>query len=269
MKYLRIVHKYLRVLHVMAKISLMTSLSSRGTFFIGVFAKMLRAVLVVVFFQAIFFNVSSFAGWSFDEIILLTTIYLTFEIIVVITFHRNLAYWFPDLLLRGEFDLALIRPISPLFFVSFRIIDWFDITSLPPIIILWWYVFTRTGFVFTAPDFALFLVFLFLGIVLYFGLMIFLGGVAFWTINPQGVGRLMERIFMAGRYPASAFTGKVRAVLLFILPVSLFATLPAEILLHRFDFSYLIFAIIVTLLVFFGSLWFWKFALKHHSSASS
>ena len=269
MKFFRKFFKYLHVFQVMAKVSLMVNISSRGTFFIGVFAKMLRAILVVVFFQAIFFHVKSFAGWDFNEILLLTTIYLTFEVIVIITFHRNLAYWFPDLLLRGEFDLTLIRPISPLFFVSFRIIDWFDVTSLPPVIFLWWYVFTQGGFVFTAFDFTLFLLFLFLGVMFYFGLMIFLAGVAFWTVNPQGVGRLMERVFMAAKYPVSAFTGHVRTVLLFILPVSLFATLPAEILLHRSDPWYLIFAFVIACAVFFGSLLFWKFAIKHYSSASN
>lgn len=239
------------------------------TFVVAVMGKILRSALLVIFFQAFFLHIPTFAGWSFQEILLLLVVYLTVEWIIIVTFHRNLAYWFPKTLLDGSFDFILAKPLNPLFYSSFRIIDWFDIMSVPPIVLLWVYVMSQYSWNFHALDIFFFLIFMVLALVFYFAILLLVVSTAFWTIQATGIGRFLENIFRAARYPTGSFRGAFRAVVLFVIPIGFVATLPTEILLSRSSWQYMVYAVIFIACLLFVSMWFWRFAVKHYSSASS
>ena len=261
--------KYFHLFVLFGKISMMNQIASRLTFVVAVIGKIIRSALLVVFFQALFLHVSSFAGWSFPEVLLLIAVYLTVEWAVLVTFHRNLAYWFPKTLLDGSFDFILTKPLSPLFYSSFRIVDWFDIVSVPPIVLLWVYVLSRFPWSLQVQDIVLFVVFLLLAILFYFALLLMIASTAFWTIHATGVGRFLENIFRAARYPTSSFRGVFRIVFLFVIPLGFVATLPVEVLLARSSWYSMSYMIVFVAFLLFLAIRFWRFALKHYSSASS
>lgn len=263
------IRKYLRILLLFIRVTFINNTASRGTFFLAVIGKMLRVVLLIVFFQAFFLRLSTFAGWEFREILVLSAVYLTIEFIGVITFHRNLAYYFPKTLQDGSLDLLLTKPINVLFHSAFRYIDAYDITSSFSVIVLWGYIFSTYEWHVSLVTVLFFLLFIGMSLVFYFSLFLLLASTGFWTVNATGVGRFLENILRISRYPTTIFQSGFRIIFLYIIPVSLFATLPSEIFLGRASTSYIIFGGAFTVLFFIAALRLWRFALKHYSSVSS
>ena len=170
------------------------------------------------------------AGWNYSEILVLAASYFSIEAIVLVAFHRNLIYWFPQRLRDGTFDGLLTKPISPLFYTSFKIIDAFDLTaSSVSVALLWWYIFSKQIIVPSLFEIGLFMFLSAIAVIFVFSLLLIVASTAFWTITTTGAGRLFESVFRAARFPGDIFKGPARIALLYILPVGLIVSVPADI----------------------------------------
>ena len=80
---------------------------------------------------------------------------------------------------------------------------------------------------------------------------------------------LFSSLFRAGQMPVSAFPGWVRLVFTFIVPVAFITTVPAEAIVGRFHLSSADTAAGVMIMLLAASRWFWRFAIRSYTSASS
>lgn len=240
------------------------------SFFAAIIGKVLRIGLTLVFFQAIYLHTSILAGWNYSDILVLTASYFTVEAVIITTFHRNLMFWLPARLQDGSFDFFLTKPISPLFQTSFKIIDAFDITaSSTSVILLWWYIFSKQIITPSFLEIGVFLILSAIAVIFVFSLLLIIASASFWTITATGTGRLFESVFRAARFPGDIFKGPARIALLYIVPVGLVVSAPADVLLGKFVWSHISFLIIFTAILSFTAFRFWNYALRHYSSASS
>lgn len=262
--------RYLRLFRTLIKFGFIRATAYPPSFFAAIIGKFLRIGLTLVFFQAIYLHTSILAGWNYSEILVLAASYFSFEVIALATFWRNLMFWLPQRLQDGSFDLLLTKPISPLFYTSFKIIDAFDITaSSISVAFLWWYIFSRH---IISPSFFEIGVYLFLSaiaIIFVFSLLLITASFSFWTITATGAGRLFESVFRAARFPGDIFKGPAKIALLYILPVGLIISAPADVLRGKFVWPHIIYLIIFTAILSFAAFKFWNFALRRYSSASS
>lgn len=72
-----------------------------------------------------------------------------------------------------------------------------------------------------------------------------------------------------GRIPIDFYREPIRGLLTFAIPVGIMMTLPAKFLMGIFDWQLLFYAFIFSLSALTFSLYFWHWALKNYSSASS
>jgi len=72
-----------------------------------------------------------------------------------------------------------------------------------------------------------------------------------------------------GKFPVDIFKGFFRIILIYVVPVAYIATFPVEALLGKVGWERIIPAIFLAVGTFALSQWFWNFALRHYSSASS
>lgn len=261
--------RYFRIFAYCAKVSLLNQLSFPASFFLAVVGKTLRVGILILFFQAIYLYTPFLGGWSFDDILVLSATFLTLEFLVVITFHRNLAYFLPDLLRKGTFDLLLTKPVNTLWYSAFRIIDLMDTVSALPVVALWWVAASRGALAGTPASILLFLLFIAVGYLFFFAFGVLIAATGFWTLAPSGVGRLYENIVRMARYPSSVFHGPARILLLYVFPVVTAISLPAEAIRGEFGWSLIAFFAIFTALLFIAALRVWNIALRHYASASS
>lgn len=261
--------KYLKILFLFGKVSLMQQLAYRPSFILAVIGKILRIGIILIFFQAIYFNIKSIAGWSFEQILFLTATFFTIEFIMSVTFHRNLCYYFPHLLRQGTFDFILAKPLNSLFYTSLRVIDFFDLTSFIPVIFLWWYIFSKFSNLLIFYNFFLYLLLLFNSLVFIFAISLLIASVNFWTITSTGIGRFFENLIKTARFPTDIFSGVLRIIFFYLIPISIITTIPTKTLLGILNFKIIIFAFCFSFVLLFISLKTWKYGLKHYSSASS
>lgn len=261
--------KYLKVFWQFAKISLMNQMAYRPSFFLAVIGKICRMILVLIFFQVIYFNVSQIVGWDYKQIVLLVLTYISIESIAIVTFHRNLFYHFPDLLRKGTFDFIITKPVNTLFYTSFRIIDLMDLTSSFIIVFFWVYFLKKFSFNFSFESIILYILLVANALLFLFTLTLLVASLSFWTIMGTGLGRFFENVMRIARYPTDIFKGVFKFLLIYIIPISVIATVPVKTLLGFITWPYLIYAFGFTLILFLISLKFWNFALRHYTSASS
>jgi ABC-2 type transport system permease protein len=79
----------------------------------------------------------------------------------------------------------------------------------------------------------------------------------------------LRGLLEAGRYPMIAYPSTYRVFFTFVVPVAFLTTVPAEAMLGRGNFSWLIGAFLLASGLFWFSTWFWRFALRFYTSASS
>lgn len=249
--------------------NLQNEMAYRPSFFLAVIGKTTRMLILLLFFQVIYFNTPLLAGWKYEEIFLLVLTFLTVESIVISTFHRSLSYYLPDLLKKGEFDFLLIKPINTFFYTAFRIIDAMDLTSSLLIIYLWFYYFTHYHPQLTLLSVLVYLILILVSIIFILSLLTIIASTAFWTINATGLGRFFEDLVRVGRFPTDIFRGFFSFIFLYILPIGIIATAPTKALLGVNNWLYLGYAILFTGALFLISRKVWNYALKHYSSASS
>ena len=262
--------RYLRLLKTLIKFGFIRATAYPPSFFAAIIGKVLRIGLTLVFFQAIYLHTSILAGWNYSEILVLAASYFSIEAIVLVTFWRNLMFWLPQRLQDGSFDSLLTKPVAPLFYTSFKIIDAFDIVaSSISVVLLWWYIFSKQ---IISPSFFEIGVFLFLSVIamiFVFALLLIIASVSFWTITATGAGRLFESVFRAARFPGDIFKGPAKIALLYILPIGLIISVPTDILRGKFVWSHIIYIFIVTVILSIIAFRFWNYALRRYSSASS
>jgi len=194
---------------------------------------------------------------------------LTVESTILTTFHRNLSYYLPDLLKKGDFDFLLTKPLNPLFYSSFRIIDLMDLTSSSLVIFLWYYYFTHYASAFSFLSFILYLILLGFGLIFLFSLLVIFASSAFWTINATGLGRFFEDIIRTGRFPTDVFKGAFSFLFLYVFPIATIATVPSKAFLGTTNWPYYVYLVVFTFILTLISKKVWNYALKHYSSASS
>lgn len=261
--------KYFKIFNLLVKINLAKQFAYRLSFWLAILGKSLRIGIEVIFFGALYFKIPQIGQWNFNQVLLLLGTFNLVQLLVSITFHRNMLYWFPRDLKKGDFDFTLVKPLSSLFWTSFQIIDFMDLTSLIPTFILLGIAFLKLQIEILSLDFLFYLLLIFNAYLFVYGLVLIIATFAFWTITTTSSGRLFESIMRIGRYPTDIFGGILRIILVYIIPIILIATLPAQVLIKGLDFQSYFFAFTFSFIFLFLGILFWRFGLKRYSSASS
>ena len=94
---------------------------------------------------------------------------------------------------------------------------------------------------------------------------------SFWIVRAQGLVYGYFNFLNIARYPDAIFPWIFRLIFGWIIPVVIIANIPARLLIKSFGQPWLVDAasVVASTIVFFLSRVFWKFALRHYSSASS
>ena len=117
-----------------------------------------------------------------------------------------------------------------------------------------------------------FLIFLFLiicGLIIFYNLFFCITLLNIWFVNLFNLEDFFHNILDMGRFPVQIYKGFAAQVFTFIVPIGYIATFPVQALLGKLEVTSFIIAIFLVLITSVFSHWFWNFALKRYSSASS
>src|SRR4051812_48508460 len=254
----------------MLRNSLIRSMSFKVNFLLWMLVEVLWFVGQIVFFSIIFANVDRIGDWSKWEVVLLVGTHQIIGQIFQAFFFVNIAN-IPELVRTGKLDSVLVLPIDSQFAVSSK---QFELDSIINAIVGAVIVILSLSNLHLVPSpvaVLLYFVALMFGVAVHYSIMLTLAAVSFWIIRAQGLVYGYFNFLNIARYPDVIFPKLFRFIFGWIIPVVIIANIPARLLIKPLGQPLLLVGhlAIASLIVFWLSRIFWRFALRHYSSASS
>ncbi|MDO8429039.1 MAG: ABC-2 family transporter protein [Candidatus Daviesbacteria bacterium] len=234
-------------------------------FLMGLFliAKLLRISLFLLFLHFLFQGTDNLAGYSKDQIIFF---YLSFNLVDSLsqTIFREV-YRFRELILSGRLDFVLIKPINPLIRTLLGGSDLMDLFILGLILstTIWYGLKTDPTFL----NWLLYLVLILNSLLIAASFHIFVLGMGIISTTVDHMIMVYRDLVSLGRIPVDLYIQPIRAILTFVIPLGVMMTFPAKVLMGLLSPEYILISILLSLTLFYLSLRFWGYSLKHYQSA--
>lgn len=260
--------RYLKVLGIFYKAAILTDLEYRANFVTNVLMSVVGAFATVLTVGIFFGHTDTIGGWSFYEALIVVGLFQLF-LGMVDTFITPNVQDFTEHLRLGTMDFILTKPLNSQFHASLRRINiWRAIDMLIGAGVIA-YALSQLHVTVTPDRWAMFGVLLVCAALILYALIMLLITSAFWFVQLENVMELLFTFYEAGRFPVSVFPAWLRAILTFVVPIAFITTVPAAAIIGRLDAGFVLLAVIVAAVLFVACSAFWRFAVRHYSSASS
>lgn len=235
--------------------------------FVFLIGKIVRFLFFFVFIFSVLSRTGSLVGYSKEQVILFFLVFNLVDISTQALFRG--VYQFRRLVIEGDYDFDLLRPLPSYFRPIFGWTDILDIITLIPLGI-YFYLFIIKNNLFVGPSSVLMFVLLFANsLVLGFALHLAVCAVCVLTTEIDHLIWIYRDLTNTGRFPTDIYGKGVRFFLTFGLPVVILMTVPAKALLGLLTWQGVALSIVVTAVFFLLAWKFWRYALLRYSSASS
>lgn len=258
--------RYFRIWWKLTVSSFMISLLNRlsaGVFIVG---KLLRFVFFLIFLLTIFKRTQTLAGYTVHQMVFF---YLSYNLIDTVTqlLYRE-AYRFRPLVVSGDFDFSLAKPMSPLFRVLVGGSDPLDFSMLPLYMFAVIYTGGKLEYI-QGVNVVSYVLLLVNGFIISTGFHILVLALGILATEVDHAIMIFRDVMSMGRIPTDLYNEPLRSVLTFVLPVGIMMTIPAKALMGLLSPRIILFSFVLGLLFFVLCLKAWRYALSQYSSASS
>ena len=260
---------YFRVYKTLLRLNISEVSAYRAGFVNSIISASLWGGFQIVWVLLLTARINSFYGWTKDELILITANYV---FIIMGLFHlifsRNFDR-FSRIIDKAELDLILVKPLDSQFLISFW---YFNFASLfrfiigVPIVI---YLIMKIGLSITLINVIAYIILIFFSIILMYSIWLTFSSLMIWFPRISNITSLLYNINGISRFPPEMIYELQSFILFFLIPFTLLAAIPTKALVKNIfsgDTGLLIF---LSVLLFYISRKFWKFALRYYTSASS
>jgi len=225
--------------------------------------KFIRFFFFLWFLLVLRDRIEQVAGYSLDQLIVFFLIFNFFDLIGQL-FYRGI-YWFRYDIVSGNFDFKLVKPLNPLFQVLTTHTDFLDIPVLILVVVFLGFKIPTIATINLLPFAVLSLV----SMLILTAIHIVVAAIGVITTEVDHTIWIFRDLASMARVPTDIYTGFIRALLTFVVPVALVFTYPAKALLGLLSWQLITLTVLAALLVYFLALKFWHYALTQYSSASS
>lgn len=246
--------------------SFLVSFTSRFNASIFLLSKALRFALTLGFLLVLFTQTKTLANY---DALQFTFFFLTFTVVDTVTqlFFREV-YRFRPMVVSGDFDLVLVKPMNPLFRALAGGADPFDLFMMVPYLSMLVYVAGRLGPV-NFLNIILYILLLANGLLIATGFHILVLALAILTTEIDHAVMIYRDLTGMGRVPVDIYREPMRTILTFVIPVGLMMTFPAKAFMGILSPMFILVSLVLGVLFFFLCIRVWKVALTRYTSASS
>ncbi len=208
----------------------------------------------------------TFQGWRWEEALIVLGIFTLLQGFSSTFLAPNLNR-IVDHVQKGTLDFVLLKPISSQFWLSTHTLSPWGLPDLIFGVILIGYAGGRLGI--TLTNYLISAIPLVFGLGSLYSLWFMLGATSIWFVKIYNVTEVLRGLLEAGRYPMVAYPITYRFFFTFIVPVAFLTTVPAEAMLGRVQIGWIVGAGVLALGLLTITRFFWGFALRFYTSASS
>ncbi len=228
--------------------------------------KLLRFIFFGVFLIVLFSKTQFIANYTLMQGLFF---FLTFNLIETATqlFFREV-YRFRQLVVSGDFDLVLVKPMNPLFRALAGGADPLDLLMLIPYVWALIFVGGNIGNL-TVSGVMVYGVLLVNGFLIATGFHILVLALAIVTTEIDHAIMIYRDVTSMGRLPIDIYREPLKSFLTFVIPVGVMMTFPAKALFGLLSPGFIAISLLVGGLFFLFSVRIWKYALTKYASASS
>lgn len=258
---------YLKVILAQIAINSKVYLENRWNAFGSIVNSLISLILLIVFINIYFTYTKDIAGWDKYQVFLVGGLFRTSFSLFYIFFLRSIN-WIPRYVQKGTLDLFLTKPVPSQLVISFRLIRVPEVLPvLGGLILVYYSVINLGGF--SIVHWIALLVGLLLGNIIMYGIYFSLATLSIFMGRFAGLTDIFYIIREPLAYPVDFLGKNVSLILTFIVPLGFIVTIPASLFLGKSPVWFLGLAIFFAGISLGFSIWFWNFALKHYTSASS
>jgi ABC-2 type transport system permease protein len=249
--------------------SVVREMSFKSNFLLWIVVELLWFGLQLGFIGVIYLHTDHIASWSKWQVILLVGASHFIQQIFQAFFLTNCTQ-LSELVRTGRLDFMLLLPMNTRFLISLRQVDLGGFVNAGSAVAVIGYAARQLHLAPTVGQVVGFLLLCAAGILIHYSLMFLLASVAFWTVRAQGIVWGYYSMFNIARYPDAAFQGFFRAFFTFAIPMLLVVNVPVKLLLNRLDSPREMLLLLgIGVLCFVASELFWRFSMRHYTSASA
>lgn len=259
-------HRYLQVLKLFWATAIAAELEYRVNFLIAALSS-LGGFIGSLFGLFLFYRTGyNFENWSWEQALVVLGIFTLLQGFSATFLAPNLNRIVRHIQ-QGTLDFVLLKPISSQFWLSAHTLSPWGLPDLlfgAAIIV---YAGSKLGL--GIGNYLLGIIPILFGFLILYSLWFMLGAMSIWFVKIYNVTEVLRGLLEAGRFPMVAYPMSYRVFFTFVVPVAFLTTIPAEVILQRGNWVWVLGAALLSLVLLWASGAFWRFALRFYTSASS
>lgn len=230
------------------------------------FALAVIFLLIQLYIGNFYFDgLTNIAGWTKNQYFILITFTNSATYLYNIFFiigHEN----FSDLILEGDLDYSLIRPVSSYWYIVGTNIDIPSIFNLLlSVLLLAKYLQIEQV---NLVQVLLLSVMLMMSAITIFLINQICISVTFWISGLTALYGAVEDMISFATHPRQIFPKIVQNIFTFVIPILLVTNIPVEVVIGRVSWLYLFYFGIIIVILYIISILMWKYGTKKYSSAN-
>ncbi len=258
--------RYLRLLGVQLRASLLLSLQYRADFVIHAILSVFWTATAIVPLLVLFQRRGTVAGWTWPEALLVVGWFTVLKGVLDGAIQPSLTN-VVEQIRKGTLDFLLIKPADAQFLVSTSRFEPRKIADVVGGLVL-------LGIGLHGAKHVPSIVSLCSAAALFVGASVILHALftmvaclAFIVVRVDNLSYLFASVYDAARWPSSVFRGALSVIFTFVIPLAVMTTFPAQALLGRLDALHLVSALVGAGLFAAVARFAWTRSIVHYTSA--
>jgi len=261
-------NRYLKTLRLFFTTSLAIHLEYQMNFLIELIA-MVGTLAGSIFILSLFFNGGNQLGnWTWEEALVIQGVYTLLDGITNTWLRPNLTE-IVNYVREGTLDFVLLKPIDSQFWLSVRTLSPAGIPEILLGLFIIIFYAAKAGALFSLKTLSGGVITLFVAIVILYSLWFLIAATSIWFVKTWNATEVLRAVLAAGRFPVSAYPITLRIIFTLVIPITFLTTVPSEAFLNKIEIQSILLGVLFSILFYSASRIFWKFALRHYTSASS
>lgn len=251
--------KYIKIYLTCLRTSFSCAAAYRMNFILGNLITLLSNVVIPLVTVLVYANGASFPGWSMWEALLIQSVF-SMSGAVSSMVSGSILWVTMDHVQAGSFETVLLKPLSPLFFITASNFSTDSIGLFSGSLVMTIICAYQTG-ICGMSGVLLFLLLFVSGIAVMGGLDLIMAAISFKWVGNSRIPEIFGSIEEFGKYPLAIFPKAVQILSTLIIPVAVVGFFPASALLGRLEPITLISVIPCILFLLFG-IWLYNRMIK-------
>ena len=264
-----LVLRYLKLWGAFFRNSLTREMEFKANFIAHIIVDLIYYFSLYLFYYVIFQFTDTIGSFTKETVIIFMVVTYMVDAVYEFFFSGNI-YSFNQMIVKGNLDFILTKPINSQFLLSLRYVGFNGIISFSLLLALLFFLTTNYPHHNIEPiNYVLFFISFIMGNLIWYSIDFIIHCLSFWFKNFSVAGWLGSNIKQFSMRPDTIYGGILRRILFSFFPMAMIASVPVRFLIYGFDLYLLLNQIIVCIAFFGFARYVWLNSLEKYESASS